>query len=131
MADSPENEPMLDIAHGDAALSKHLRNSLNVLRGKVDDPEFKKMVDDVMSGKVSLRDVASSSVFSRALDPYAQQAAEKFENMTEEECEELARAGEAQFEEMRKAEKANAKRQSRASMAEEDDEDFSERSWLE
>lgn len=132
MSQQPGNEPTLDIARGDAALSKHLHNSLSVLREKVDDPEFRKMVDDIKTGKTSLRDVAGSPVFARTLDPLAQQAAAKFENMTEDEREELARTGEAQFEELKNEDVAqSAARPGSAARGEEDDEDLSNRSWLE
>ncbi|SFB00910.1 hypothetical protein SAMN05216266_103249 [Amycolatopsis marina] len=123
----PEPEPMLDVARGDAALSKHLKNSLNLLRGKVDDPEFRNLVDDVTSGRRSLRDTFNSPAFSRALDPLMDQATTHYRNLSEEERAELTRTGEEQFEELRRSE-AEASR--RGNSPDDDDEDFSDRTWL-
>lgn len=122
-------EPTLDIARGDVALSKHLRNSLNVLREKVDDPEFKRLVDDITSGRRSLRDTFTSPAFARALDPLVEQAAEHYRNLPEQEREELARTGEQQFEELRRQEEQAATRPPDNGDGD-DEEDFSDRNWL-
>lgn len=120
---------MLDIAHGDVALSKHLKNSLNLLRDKVDDPEFKKLVDEVVSGRRSLRDTFASPAFSHALNPLMDRAMEYYQNLSEGDREELTRTGEQQFDRMRKEQEQSPK--ARGSELEEDmDEDFSDRSWL-
>ncbi|NIJ12742.1 hypothetical protein FHU38_003086 [Saccharomonospora amisosensis] len=125
----PEPEPTLDIARGDVALSKHLKNSLNLLRSKVEDTEFRSLVDDITSGRRSLRDTFNSPAFSRALDPLVAQAAERYRNLSEEEHAELARTGEEQFEELRRNdEQQSASRRPRPD--DDDDEDFSDRSWL-
>lgn len=125
----PEPEPTLDIARGDVALSKHLKNSLNLLRNKVDDPEFKSLVDDITSVRKSLRDTFNSSVFSRVLDPLVGQAVERYRDLSEQEREELARTGEQQFEQMlQDEERQSVPRRDRPD--EDDDEDFSDRSWL-
>lgn len=123
-----EQEPTLDIAHGDIALSKHLRNSLNLLRDKTDDPEFKNLVYDITAGRKSVRDIAASPTFSRVLDPLVGQAVEQYRSMSEQEREELAEAGKQQFEAMRQ----NAERPSARRRAQPDgpDDDFSDQSWL-
>ena len=125
---SPEPEPTLDIARGDVALSKHLKNSLNVLRSKIDDPEFKRLVDDITSGRKSLRDTVTSPVFARALDPLVHQAAEHYRNLSDEEREELARTGEQQFEQLRRDEERQAA--ARRTTPDESDNDFSDQNWL-
>lgn len=126
---NPEPEPMLDIARGDAALSRHLKNSLTLLRDKVADPEFGKLVDDVVSGRRSLRDTFTSPVFFRALNPLVEQGAEHYRHLSEEEREELGRTGEQQFEQLRRDEEQQAEVRARR-RDEDDDEDFSDRSWL-
>lgn len=125
---SPEPEPTLDIARGDVALSRHLKNSLSVLRSKIDDPEFTSLVDDITSGRKSLRDTVNSPVFSRALDPLVGQAAEHYRNLSEEEREELARTGEQQFEQLRRDEERQAA--ARRTTPDESDDDFSDQNWL-
>lgn len=119
-----EQEPTLDIARGDVALSKHLKNSLEVLKDKVDDPEFGRMVDDITSGRRSLRDMVTSPVFARALDPLVEQGAETYRSLSEEEREELGRKGEEQFEQLRQ-EIENA-----SPPEDPDDEDFSDQNWV-
>ncbi|EIE98468.1 hypothetical protein [Saccharomonospora glauca] len=125
----PEPEPMLDIARGDAALSRHLKNSLTLLRDKVPDPEFRALVDDILTGRRSLRDTFTSPAFARALDPLVDQAVQHYRGMSEEEREELARTGEQQFEQLRQDETKRATARRRRD-ADEDDEDFSDRNWL-
>ncbi|PXY27476.1 hypothetical protein [Prauserella muralis] len=122
-----EQEPTLDIARGDVALSKHVKNSLGVLRDKVDDPEFARLVDDVTSGRRSLRDMVHTPAFARVLNPLAEQGAETYRNLSEEEREELARQGEEQFEQVR----ADAETPTAARGDDDgDDEDFSDRTWM-
>ncbi|WP_216209224.1 hypothetical protein [Amycolatopsis aidingensis] len=124
----PEPEPALDIARGDAALSKHLKNSLNLLRSKSDDPEFKRLVDDITAGRRSLRDAVTSPVLARELNPLMDQATQHYRNLSEEEREELARTGERQFAELRQEEEQEAA--GRAETGEDDEGDFSDRNWV-
>lgn len=125
----PEQDHTLDIAHGDAALSKHLKNSLGLLKDKVDDPEFKRMVDDITAGRRSLRDVVDTPVFARALDPLVERGAETYRNLSDEEKEELGRQGEDEFEQLRE-EIQSSERSDAADDGGNEDEDFSDRSWL-
>ncbi len=126
-----EQEPTLDIARGDAALSKHLKNSLGVLRDKVEDPEFKRLVDDITSGRRSLRDMIDTPVFARALDALVEQGAQTYRDLSDAEREDLARQGEEQFEQLR--EEIENPRAVRSSADydhdDEDDGDFNDRSW--
>lgn len=133
---NPEQEPTLDIARGDQARSQHLRESLKVLRQKVDNPEFHRLVDDVLAGKASLREVAQTAAFGQTVAPLAQQAVDRMNDMPEDERQALTYEGERQFDELRRqlaqdsepgmqAERENAPR------VEEEDEDFSQTSFLE
>ncbi|PRW62497.1 hypothetical protein [Actinopolyspora mortivallis] len=126
-----EEEPTLDVARGDRALSEHLKNSLRLLRGKTDDTEFRTMVDDILAGRSSLREAVSAPAFDRVLSPFVSQAAEKFENLSEQEWQQLEETGERQFAEFRE-ELSQRERQARAAETEDpEEEDFSQRSWLE
>ncbi|WP_406689623.1 hypothetical protein REH65_26760 [Saccharopolyspora sp. ID03-671] len=133
---NPDQDPMLDIARGDRARSQHLRDSLQLLRGKVDNPEFRRIVDDVLAGKASLREVAQTAAFGQAVAPLAQQAVDRMKEMTEDERTALADEGERQFDELRRnlAERAEsgmpAKRET-SPRVEEEDEDLSQVSFLE
>ena len=121
---SREPEPSLDVARGDVALSKHLKNSLEVLKDKVDDPEFGRLVDDITSGRRSLRDMVTSPVFARALDPLVEQGAETYRNLSEQEREDLGRQGEEQLEQLRQD------LENPPAPEDPDDEDFSDHNWM-
>lgn len=88
---------MLDVAGGDPALSRHLRNSLTLLRDRSDDPEFRRLADDVLAGRRGLRDVATSPVFAQALNPQVERFARWYEQLSEAERAALAAQGEEQF----------------------------------
>ncbi|MFY1688379.1 hypothetical protein [Plantactinospora sp. WMMB782] len=94
--DEPE-EPMLDVAGGDPALSRHLRDSLKVLGERTDDPEFRRLVADVLAGRRGLREAAGSPVFAAAVDARVDQFIERWAEIPEEERAELAAQGEREF----------------------------------
>ncbi|MHA6803486.1 hypothetical protein [Salinifilum ghardaiensis] len=121
-----EQEPMMDVARGDVGLSRHLRNSLRTIRDKTDDEEFKKLADDIIAGKRSLREASRSDVFSRVLNPQVEKASAEIESMSDEEREELARTGEQQLAALGE-DSPNS-----SSDSDEDDEevDFSNTTWL-
>ncbi|HEY0700929.1 MAG TPA: hypothetical protein VGD43_24360 [Micromonospora sp.] len=97
-ADEP---PMLDVAQGDPALSRHLRNSLQLLRDRSDDEDFRRLADDVLAGRRGLRDVATAPEFSRVLNPQVERFAERWEELSDAERAALAAQGEQQFAEQR------------------------------
>jgi len=121
-----EREPSLDVARGDVALSQHLRNSLDLLKRKVDDPEFGRMVDDITSGRRSLRDMVTSPVFARALDPLVEQGARTYRELSDEQRDELARQGAEQFDQLR----AEIENRPPDDPDDPDDEDFSDTNWV-
>lgn len=121
-----EQEPMMDVARGDVGLSRHLKNSLRVIRGKTDDEEFKKLADDVIAGKQSLREASQSDSFSRVLDSQVEKASTEMASMSNEEREELARTGDQQL-------AALSEEPMNEGASESDDEeeiDFSNTTWL-
>jgi hypothetical protein len=97
---SGPNEPVLDVARGDAALSRHLRNCLEVLRRRTEDAEFRQLVDDVLAGRRGLREVALSPAFEQVLSPAVEQFAQRYEQLSDAEREQLAADGEQQLSEL-------------------------------
>src|SRR5688500_14255711 len=97
MTRPPDEEPMLDVAAGDPALSRHLRNSLTLLRDRSDDPEFRRLADEVLTGRRGLRDVATSPVFAQALNPQVERFAQRYEELSDEERAALAAQGAEQL----------------------------------
>ncbi|MGI5147085.1 hypothetical protein ACQEVC_12000 [Plantactinospora sp. CA-294935] len=92
-----DDEPLLDVAGGDPALSRHLRDSLKTLSERTDDPEFRRLVADVLEGRRGLREVATSPVFTSALNPRMEQFAQRWAETSEQERAELAAQGEREF----------------------------------
>ncbi|MDG4790408.1 hypothetical protein O7626_31575 [Micromonospora sp. WMMD1102] len=92
-----QDEPMLDVAGGDPALSRHLRESLKVLSERTDDPEFRRLVADVLAGRRGLREAAGTPVFASAVDARVDQFIERWAEIPEEERAELAAQGEREF----------------------------------
>jgi hypothetical protein len=92
-----QDEPMLDVARGDQARSKFLRASLVKLRDTSGDEQFRSMVDDILSGRRSLREAASSEVFNRGIADKVDEGVRQYEALSDEEKEALAAQGEQQF----------------------------------
>lgn len=118
----PQPAPLLDIARGDGARSHVLRESLKILRDRSSDPEFGKLVDDVLAGRRGLREAAASPLFSQALTPGVQEAAQRYKEMSEEERERLAVEGERRLERLRDELSKPA--------TDDDDEDFGDTEYL-
>lgn len=86
----PVAGPKIDVAGGDPALSRYLRTSLMVLRDQSDDPGFRARADDVLTGRVGLRDLASDPVFSRGLDPGVKRFGRWWDGLSDQQRAELA-----------------------------------------
>ncbi|WP_072752902.1 hypothetical protein [Rhodococcus maanshanensis] len=120
-------EPVIDLAGGDPGVSRHLRDVLQKLSERSHDREFKELVEDVLSGRRGLRDVASSPVFARELDPLVAAGARKFTELSEEQRADLAAEGDRQLSQLG----SDSRRSDRASVHpdvdEADDDYFSNR----
>jgi hypothetical protein len=124
---SPDQEPMLDIARGDPARSRFLRAALTRLRDTSGDERFHTMVDDILAGRRSLRDAATSEVFNRGIADKVDEGARRYQELSEAEREALAAMGEQQFAELRgQAEPGPAA----DAAPDEDDDDFGDESPL-
>lgn len=93
----PAQEPMLDIAHGDPARSRFLREALGKLRSASDDKKFQCLVDEILAGRKSLREAARSDVFNSAVVDKVDEGARRYRELTEAEREQLAADGEQKF----------------------------------
>lgn len=130
----PDQEPMLDVAGGDPALSRHLHNCLKMLRDRTDNPEFRELADGIMAGRCSLRQACTSPAFAQALNPQVAQFAQRYEQLSADERERLSAEGQRQFAEQREQlaqeRRAADVRTRRRDDPGDDDEDLSQRSWL-
>jgi hypothetical protein len=87
------NEPTLDVAHGNKALSRHLTTSLELLRDRSDNDDFHRVVDDVLHGRASLRDVYNTPAFAAGIEPGVREFAERWDELSQEERDRLAQEG--------------------------------------
>lgn len=100
-ADEPV--PLLGITAQDAGLDRQLRDTLRTLRDST-TPELRDLLDDVLAGRRSLREVARSPEWDSAVAPAAQQATEQWSALPPEQREALVQQGAEQLEAARLAE---------------------------
>lgn len=90
-------EQPLDIAQGDTGLSRHVINSLRTVARNSDDRAFRALVEDVVSGRRSLREAHTDPAFSRAMDAGVRSFATRWETLSQEEIDALAEQGRQQL----------------------------------
>jgi hypothetical protein len=91
------HEPTLDVAHGNKALSRHLNKSLELLRDRSDNDDFRRVVNDVLDGHSSLRDVYNTPAFAAGIEPGVRKFAERWDELSQEERDRLAQEGQRAF----------------------------------
>jgi hypothetical protein len=72
-------QPMMDVAGDDAAASRRVRRNLEILQENSSNPEFRDLVQDVLDGRRSLREVAGGSLFTSELTPHMEKFSEKWD----------------------------------------------------
>jgi hypothetical protein len=97
MADARNDEPMMDVARGDKAVSQFLRESLKALRDGSEDKDFRRLIDDVLNGQMSLREAAASDLFERGFAGPLHEGMRRYDQLPESERARLAAEGEAEF----------------------------------
>jgi hypothetical protein len=94
---SEHDEPVLDVARGNKALSRHLNESLRVLRDRSNNDDFRRIVDDVLEGRASLRAVSNTSAFAAGIESGIRKFAERWDELSEDERDKLAEEGRRAF----------------------------------
>lgn len=130
-----DEEPLLDIAHGDEARSRHLRESLKTLRDRVPDERFQHLIDGVLTGKSSVRELATSEIFGQAVAPLAQQSVDRMHEMTDEEKRDITEKSQQDLDDLNREMSNRGKLGSGSAASQDgeddgDDEDFSDGSFL-
>lgn len=97
VADARAGEPMLDVARGDKAVSEHLRESLKAMRDDSEDKDFRRLIDDVLGGEMSLREAAMTDLFDRTISRSLARTTRQFDGLSESELDRLAAEGTAEF----------------------------------
>jgi hypothetical protein len=88
-----EDEPTLDIAHGNRQLARHLRAALELLRDRAHNDDFRRLTDDVLASRASLRDVYFTPAFAAGIDHGVEQFTQHFDKLSPEERDQLVEQG--------------------------------------
>jgi hypothetical protein len=80
-----------------AAMEQHLRESLALLRDQATDPAVRRSIDDVLAGRLSLRQLASDDAFGQMMNPLVEEGVRRLEALSPED-EARAREGAAALE---------------------------------
>lgn len=94
-------EPILDVAHGDAAVSKQLRTALRAIASNSSDISLQRQIADVLAGRQSVREFSQSEEFNRVLDNVMPTAIQKFAELSDAEREQLAEQERLELERLR------------------------------
>ncbi|MFG3520726.1 hypothetical protein ACGF5S_10705 [Nocardia nova] len=95
------SEVSFDVAHGDIAVSRQLRRSLETIKSAVTDPDLRKQLDDVLNGRRSMRDFGTSDAFAGIMDSVPAGQLNRALTMPEDQRQTLAQAGEQELERLR------------------------------
>jgi hypothetical protein len=97
----PEHDPVLAFTRGDRVEAEQLRRALTVIRDHVGDERLATRVQEVLSGRGSLRELTRDPGFvqelGRGMDAFAQQWSE----LSPEERADLARRGQEETDRLR------------------------------
>ncbi|NKY55879.1 hypothetical protein [Nocardia flavorosea] len=91
---TPE-QPILDVAHGDKALSQQATRALRILAQHSSDPDLKNQISDIASGRSSARELMNNPAFNHILDNVAPAAIRWAAETPAAERERLAEQGQA------------------------------------
>ncbi|MFD3592191.1 hypothetical protein ACFWU5_05645 [Nocardia sp. NPDC058640] len=94
-------EPILDVAHGDPAVSKQLSAALRALSASSPDPAFKQQIAEVLAGRQGVREFAQGEGFNRILDAVVPTAMKKFSELSDADRARLAADEAAELERLR------------------------------
>ncbi|MFF5479644.1 hypothetical protein ACFY5C_20195 [Streptomyces sp. NPDC012935] len=102
-SDKPlDDSEFLEMTQQDAAQAKILRQSLEHLASGLGGAALKEMAQEVLSGRMGLREAADVSAYAEEAVQQSAPLAEKWASMSDREREELAAEGEHRLEERRR-----------------------------
>jgi hypothetical protein len=96
-------EELLAMAGGDEALAKAVRAALERLRDGEGGNEMREVAKDVLDGRISLREMATSDVYGDALRERLRKLAEWREEVGEEEYQRQVEKTRSQLDELRES----------------------------
>lgn len=92
----PDHDSVSAFTRGDPVRSRMLRENLQAIRDRTDDPHLRRLVDDVLQGRRTVRELVRDEGFVRELDAGMQRFGEHWEQLTPEQRAELVRQGQAE-----------------------------------
>ncbi|MEU6545386.1 hypothetical protein [Streptomyces sp. NPDC046859] len=109
-----DDSEFFEMTQQDPAQAKILRQSLEHLASGLGGPALKEMAQEVLSGRMGLREAANVSVYAEEAVQQSTPLAEKWAAMSDSERAELAAEGEHQLQERRKEEEGRAASENRS-----------------
>ncbi len=103
---SESHEFTFDVAQGDPGASRQLRKSLLAIKSATTDSDVRRQIDDVLSGKASMRSFGTSETFARIVDSIPQHQLDRTLAMPEDERQRLAVQGERELDRLRQSPEA-------------------------
>ncbi|WP_328392143.1 hypothetical protein [Nocardia sp. NBC_00416] len=97
----PDPEPILDVAGGDIALSRHLSKSLRALADRTLDPGLKSEIRAILAGQGSVRDLMRNESFNQVLDRVLPTMIQRAQMLPDAELRRLAEQGRRELEHLR------------------------------
>ncbi|MET8776017.1 hypothetical protein ABZV58_13445 [Nocardia sp. NPDC004654] len=102
MSNWPRQELILDVAKGDVGISRALRKSLETIRSSISDQQIRSSLDDVLAGRMGMREFGRSEMFAKLLDQGSMDRIDKLiSSVSDEERERLAADGETFLDDLR------------------------------
>ncbi|MGV9614415.1 hypothetical protein [Nocardia xishanensis] len=102
MRNGQQQELVLDVANGDIGVSRALRKSLEAIKSSVSDPQIRSGLDDVLAGRLGMREFGRSEMFAKLFD---QRSMNRIDNLissvSDAERDRLAAGGETVLDHLR------------------------------
>lgn len=95
-----DREKTLDVARGDVGMSRHLEKSLSVLASAGGSAQVRPLIDEVLAGRASARDLLRHAEFSEVLDRFVPDGMSELMGMSDEEREQMSSAARAEMDEL-------------------------------
>ena len=97
-------DPVEAFTGGDRTRSHHLRRNLATIAEHADDPRVRRLVEEVLAGRRTVRELVRDEAFEAVLDSGMAAFAERWQELSVEERAELVREGQQQEAARREAE---------------------------
>lgn len=91
-----DHDSVAAFTRGDQVRAGMLRENLRTIRDRTDDPHLTRLIDDVLQGRRTMRELIRDERFTEELNRGMRRFGEQWEQLTPEQRAELVRQGQAQ-----------------------------------